>query len=179
MINLDACCFTEMEGGRVEVRGSRFEASTPYRVKLEGARPTGYRAISIAGIRDPILIGCIDDVLGGVEEQVMGIAGGARGSIRFRVYGKNGVMGAWEPVERTLSHELGLVIEVNAPTPDEADSLLSVTRSTLLHYGYPGRISTAGNLALPFSPSDVSMGKTFEFSLYHLMDLESPEQFPL
>jgi len=180
MINLEHCQFTELEGGRVEVRGSRFEASSPYRVKLEGARPTGYRAISVAGIRDPILIGCIDDVLQAVHQQVASIVGGrAQGSIRFRVYGKNGVMGAFEPVAKTLSHELGLVIEANAATPDEADSLLSATRSTLLHYGYPGRISTAGNLAFPFSPSDVNLGQTFEFSLYHLMDLEAAGQFPV
>jgi hypothetical protein len=180
MINLDNCRFTELDNGRVEVRGSRFEASSPYRVKLEGARPTGYRAISVAGIRDPILIGCIDEVLAKVEEQVATIVGrSVQGSIRFRVYGKNGVMGSFEPVEKTLSHELGLVIEVNASTADEADSLLSTTRSTLLHYGYPGRIATAGNLAFPFSPSDVNLGKTFEFSIYHLMDLDAPDQFPL
>jgi hypothetical protein len=44
-----------------------------------------------------------------------------------------------------------------------------LTRSTLLHYGYPGRIYTAGNLAFPFSPSDMKMGEVFEFSVYHLM----------
>ena len=180
MINLDNCRFTELDNGRVEVRGSRFEAGSPYRVKLEGARPTGYRAISVAGIRDPILIGCIDEVLTKVQEQVATIVGhSVQGSIRFRVYGKNGVMGSFEPIQKTLSHELGLVIEVNASTADEADSLLSTTRSTLLHYGYPGRIATAGNLAFPFSPSDVNLGKTFEFSLYHLMDLDTPDRFPL
>ena len=71
------------------------------------------------------------------------------------------------------SHELGIVMEAVAPTQDEADALLSVTRSTLLHYGYPGRISTAGNLAFPFSPSDVAVGDVYEFSLYHLMEFDS------
>lgn len=179
VINLENCRFTELDNGQVEVRGSRFEPGSPYRVKLEGARPTGYRAISIAGIRDPILIRIIDEVLKAVQEQVAAIAGNTRGTVRFRVYGKNGVMGQCEPIKQTLSHELGLLIEAHAPTSDEANSLLSATRSTLLHYGYPGRISTAGNLAFPFSPSDVSLGETFEFSLYHLMDLESPDRFPL
>jgi len=54
-----------------------------------------------------------------------------------------------------------------------------VTRSTLLHYGYPGRISTAGNLAFPFSPSDVAMGSVYGFSLYHLMRIDDPADFPL
>jgi hypothetical protein len=66
-----------------------------------------------------------------------------------------------------------------APTPEGADSLCSLTRSTLLHYGYPGRISTAGNLAFPFSPSDVRMGAVYEFSVYHLMPVADQAMFPL
>jgi hypothetical protein len=73
---------------------------------------------------------------------------------------------------------LGIVIEAVAPTKDEADTLASISRSTLLHYGYDGRISTAGNLAFPFSPSDVSMGVVYEFSLYHLMGISDPQDFP-
>jgi hypothetical protein len=71
------------------------------------------------------------------------------------------------------------VIEAVSPTQENADSLVSVARSTLLHYGYPGRISTAGNLAFPFSPSDVRMGEVYEFSIYHLMDVDDPAAFPL
>ena len=48
-----------------------------------------------------------------------------------------------------------------------------------MHYGYPGRISTAGNLAFPFSPSDMHGGEVYEFSIYHLMELDRPEAFPL
>jgi hypothetical protein len=34
------------------------------------------------------------------------------------------------------------------------------------------RKSTAGNLAFPFSPSDVKMGAVYEFSLYHLVKVD-------
>ncbi len=84
-----------------------------------------------------------------------------------------------QPVKRTASHELGILIEAISPTQEEADSLVSVTRSTLLHYGYPGRISTAGNLAFPFSPSDIRMGEVYDFSIYHLMEIDDPAGFPL
>jgi hypothetical protein len=47
-------------------------------------------------------------------------------------------------------------------------------RSTLLHAGYPGRISTAGNLAFPYSPSDFKAGEVFAFSLYHLLQVRDP-----
>jgi len=39
----------------------------------------------------------------------------------------------------------------------------------LLHYGYEGRISTAGNLAFPYSPSDIKAGDVYEFCVYHLI----------
>ena len=43
----------------------------------------------------------------------------------------------------------------------------------LLHYGFPGRITTAGNLAILYSPSDVDCGEVYEFSVYHLMRVEN------
>ncbi|GAB1483860.1 hypothetical protein MASR2M78_26760 [Treponema sp.] len=73
---------------------------------------------------------------------------------------------------------MGIVIEAVAASKQEADTLASVTRSTLLHYGYPGRIATAGNLAFPFSPSDISVGDVYEFSLYHLMPIQDPLSIP-
>jgi hypothetical protein len=44
----------------------------------------------------------------------------------------------------------------------------------MLHYGYEGRRSTAGNLAFPYSPSDFHAGEVFVFSLYHLLAVEDP-----
>jgi hypothetical protein len=179
-LDLTGCSFTELPGGKVEVRGSRHVDSERYCVKLEGVRRVGHRTIAVAGTRDPIMIRNIDGILAGVETQVRQIlkaeAGGAR--IHFHVYGRDGVMGALEPERRIRSHELGIVIEAVAATQEAADAVCSLTRSTLLHYGYPGRISTAGNLALPFSPSDARMGEVFEFSVYHLMPVARPADFP-
>lgn len=180
VLHLEKCSFTELGDGRVEVRGSRHESTTPYRVKLEGARKTGFRAVSIAGSRDPIFIAKIDEILHAVRTQVETMMHNTvRGSIIFHVYGKDAVMGPNEPEKHNHPHEIGIVIEAVAPTPEDADTLLSVTRSTLLHYGYPGRISTAGNLAFPFSPSDISVGDVYAFSVYHLMEIERPDMFPL
>jgi hypothetical protein len=180
-LNLEKCTFTELGDGRVEVKGTRFEAAEPYAVKLEGARRVGFRAISVAGVRDPIMIDQIDAVLGAVRDQVRGRlkADGIVGEVYFHVYGKDGVMGTMEPVRQSTAHELGLVLEAIAPTQEAADSLCAMMRSTLLHYGYNGRVSTAGNLAFPFSPSDTSMGAVYEFSVYHLMETTPCALFPL
>ncbi len=171
-INLDGCSFTDIGDGRVEVKGSVFEPTPKYLIKLEGARPIGYRSVSIAGTRDPIMIAGIEKILGEVKQQLkeMSPDEDRDKQLFFHVYGKNGVMGALEPLKNPTSHELCIIIEALCPTQEQADTLCSVARSTLLHYGYEGRISTAGNLAFPFSPSDIKMGQVFEFSLYHLMD---------
>ena len=171
--------FEGLEGGRVRVSGTGFIASDPYTVKLEGVKSAGFRTISIAGIRDPILIEGIDSVLDSVTKQVRADTG-FTGSLLFHVYGKDGVMGALEPEKTRASHELGLVMEVIARDQEEANTVCSFFRSTLLHYGYPGRISTAGNLALLYSPSDISCGQVYEFNVYHLMEVDDPQSlFPI
>jgi hypothetical protein len=180
-INLENCSFTEVPGGRVEVRGSRFEKTPHYWIKLEGARRIGFRAVSIAGVRDPVMITQIDKILPAVRAQVLKLshASNSGGRIIFHIYGKDGVMGALEPERRPGAHELGIIIEALGNTQEDADMLCSLTRSTLLHYGYPGRISTAGNLAMLFSPSDIGMDAVYEFTVYHLMKIHDPAGFPL
>jgi hypothetical protein len=66
------------------------------------------------------------------------------------------------------------VIEAVAETQKLADTVCAFARSTMLHYGYPGRIATAGNLAFPFSPSDFHAGPVYEFSVYHLLECDDP-----
>ncbi len=166
LLNLEACVFRELRGGRVEVRGSRFEPDPEGWLKIEGARPAGFRCVSIAGIRDPILVRRIDATLEAVRAAV---EPGRPGRLWFHVYGRDGVMRDAEPERGPPGREVGLVIEAVAPTQAQADSLCSLARSTLLHYGYPGRISTAGNLAFPFSPSDLRAGPVYAFSIYHLV----------
>lgn len=178
VLNLKACRFEDIGNGQVRVTGSRHER-TPYKVKLEGARPVGFRTVAIAGVRDPIMIASIEEILQAVRTRVaQNLGPDAKAQVFFHIYGKNGVMGDLEPVRETHSHELGIVIEVVAPSQEAADTVCSLTRSTLLHYGYPGRVATAGNLALPFSPSDIRAGVVYEFSIYHLMDLSPETLFP-
>ncbi|MBF0632066.1 MAG: acyclic terpene utilization AtuA family protein [Magnetococcales bacterium] len=178
VLDLQQVRYQEWDHGRVRVEGSRFVPDTTYRVKLEAARCTGYRTISIAGIRDPGLIMALDDVLEQVQRQCRPNLD-PNAKIHFHVYGRNGVMGPWEPHPHP-GHELGLVLEVMAPDQAAADNACSLLRSTLLHYGFPGRLTTAGNLAFPYSPSDIAMGAAYEFSLYHLMAVSDPRaHFPL
>ena len=68
-------------------------------------------------------------------------------------------------------HEIGIIIEAVANTQEKADTICAFARSTMLHFGYEGRKATAGNLAFPYSPSDFHGGEVYNFSVYHLMEI--------
>jgi len=182
LLDLTETSFTAVNDRRVRVSGSRFVPADAYTIKLEGVRSLGFRTVSLAGVHDPIMIGQMDDILTSVRERVTDNFSARRLSYRldFRQYGRNGVMGALEPHPEEVPHELGIVIEALADSQETANTIVSFARSTLLHFGYPGRISTAGNLAFPYSPSDFKVGEVFGFSLYHLISVDDPcELFPM
>lgn len=184
MLDLEACTFEPLADDRsVRVKGSRILPTSPYTIKLEGARRTAYRTFVVAGIRDPLMIEQLAAIEDAAREQLAAYYSDVDGyTIRFINYGLNGVMGASEPhcaegPPSPLPYEVGLVMDVLAQDQETADAICATLRSTLLHYGYEGRKSTAGNLAFPFAPSDVSFGPVYEFSVYHLMPVEDPSAF--
>ena len=174
-LDLSDCVFTADSDRRVRVTGSRFVPEAVPSVKLEGAKEAGCRTISICGNRDPIFISQIDDILENVKKRTAAnLSADFDYQLDFIVYGKNGVMGALEPTNAITSHEVGIVIDVVADTQEHSAAVCSVARSTMLHYGYPGRIATAGNLAFPFSPSDIKVGPIYVFSVYALLRTQDP-----
>lgn len=180
-LDLRNVSFRQLPDGQVEVRGSRLIPSEKYTVKIEGVQKLGYRAVSIAGSHDPIMIKNISDIINNVNAIVADILHSENidGEIYFHIYGKNGVMGSRETDQEIASHEIGIVIESVSSSQEAANTICTITRSTLLHYGYAGRISTAGNLALPFSPSDLPAGEVYSFSIYHLMEIDNQDLFKI
>ncbi len=181
LLDLSGCTFTEVAPGRVRVEGSCL-TEEPYTIKLEGARRAAYRTFVLAGIRDPLLIAQIESVEAEVVRSVRAYYREIREDtyqINFVHYGKDGVMGTLEP-DHSTPHEIGVMFEVISPTQEMSDAICASVRSTYLHYGYPGRKSTAGNLAFPFAPSDISFGAVYAFSVYHLMHVDDPRaHFPM
>ena len=172
-IDLSQCTFEQIAERKVKVTGSRLIAAAEATTKLEGTRLVGYRAITIAGMRDPSGIRHISEIEKGVRAAVAQSAVFVKEneySLRFLRYGLDAVTGDNE-VPDVIPREIGLVIEAIAPSQEQADALIGLARSKALHQGFPDRKATAGNLAFPFSPSDFSGGAVYEFALYHLTDL--------
>lgn len=184
LLDTSDCVFEAVSERAVRVSGMAWTPQ-PYTIKLEGAELAGYRAITICGTRDPMLVGIIDEFLVSVRENVA-VKAEAFGvtadqyRLVIRTYGANGVMAGWEPVARTQSHELGFVVEVVAPSQDVANAVLAIARVQMLHVDFPGRLCKEGNMAFPYSPSDIETAPAYRFSVFHTVAIEDPcAPFPI
>lgn len=162
----------------VRVSGARWIEADEYRVKLEGVRKAGCRSISIGGVRDPRFIAASDQIVqdcyAAVREYFAFLGEGAY-HFTIRTYGKNGVLGPSEPLAGAQPHEICLLLEAVSRDQETADSICSFASSFLSHHGFPGRLSTAGNLAIPFSPGRaISAGEVYQWSIWHGLPLEDP-----
>ena len=178
VMNLEHCIFEQYDENSVLVKGSCIEKAPRYQVKLEGALQVAYRTFVIAGVRDSIMISRLEEIEEAAKKQTMEYYENVEKSkyqINFYNYGINAVLGDAEPLADEKGHEVGVLFETIAETQELANMICSTLRSTLLHYGYIGRKSTAGNLAFPFAPSDIPFGPVFEFSVYHLMEIDEKE----
>jgi len=172
----------------VRVTGSNFIPAKTYTVKLEGSEKVGYQSIIVGGIRDPFIIRQIDDWVERlhvrVHARVAEVYGDALGRddyvFNIRIYGKNGVMGALEPVQEITSHELCLLFEVTAPTQEIASAIASVTRHQALHLPIPEWSGLITGVACPYNPAYLERGAVYRFCVNHVVEPDDPyEMFPI
>jgi len=176
LLDTSDCVFEAVNERAVRVSGMAWTRQ-PYTIKLEGAELAGYRAITICGTRDPMLVGMIDEFLVSVRENVA-VKAEAFGvtpdqyRLVIRTYGVNGVMAGWEPVTHSQAHELGFVVEVVAPSQETANAVLAIARVQMLHVDFPGRLCKEDNMAFPYSPSDIETAPAYRFSVFHTVAIE-------
>lgn len=179
LLDVSSCEFSAVENDAVEVTGSNFVEDDTYTIKLEGAGVVGYRAISMCGVRDPELIEQIDGVLERLKSATYDRYRTTEDDlpeISFRVYGENGVMGALEPEKETTNHELGVLTEVVADTPQSAKEICGTMEMRLFHGRYEN-VPQSGAVALPFSPNTFSVGEAAELTVYHTIPVEAPTKY--
>ena len=181
-LDLVAARYTALDDRRTRVTGAAWRPTTDPTLKLEGARKIGERAILLAGAADPRFIARHREILPAAAAVVRDLVCEDQPedyTLTFRVYGIEGVRMA-PPANEPPPGEVFVLGEVIAPTAERAAEVMRTTKQYLLHHGYPGRLSTAGNLAFPFTPPEISTGPAFRFNVYHLLhvaDADAP--FPL
>ena len=178
-LNTSSAVFEQIDERRVRVSGSLWEPTDQYTVKLEGVKELGYRTVFLAGIRDPILVSTIDDFISACRLRVakdvatLSIAE-TDYTLGIKIYGQNAIMGLNEPVTKSASHELAVLVDVIARTEEKSRAVCAKARYSLLHTDFPGRMCISGNLAIPFSPSDLGAGTVYEFNIWHTMECDDP-----
>ena len=183
-LDLTHADYAELPGDGVRSVGAVW-VDEPYTVKLEGARRDGYRTVSFFGIREPKFIAELDGFLAGVHaaigesERFAHLEAGKHYTLTFDQYGRNGVLGPNEPLADAVPHEIGLLVDVIAETQALAENLAYFICMELWIKPYPGRQTTAGNLATRFAPPTINVGPAFSFNVWHLLEIDDPnELFP-
>lgn len=169
-LRVDQAVYEKVDEHRTRVHGGRWEQAPHFTVKIEGAAWEGERAIVVAGSADPDFIDAIDGILPQVEEVVRSIVPGSY-RLFVRVYGCNGVL-HWPTPPVAPPREIFILGECIADTIDKARSAIAVFKQYLLHHGFPGRLCTAGNIAFPFTPPEMTAASAYRFAVYHVMDVD-------
>jgi hypothetical protein len=171
MLDLANARYEAVDDRRTRVSGAAWRDTTDPTVKLEGSLKIGERAVLLAGSADPRFIASIKSLLPNFTELVRDLVCEDQPqdyTLRFRVYGIDGVRMV-APEHEPPPGEVFIMGECIAPTRERASEVVRTCKQYLLHYGYPGRLSTAGNLAFPFTPPEVSLGPAYRFNVYHLL----------
>jgi hypothetical protein len=166
--------YEQLDERRTRVSGAEWVPASYPTVKLEGAVRVGERAVLLCGSCDGRVIARIGDILAEVSEVVRGLVCREEPEdyrLIFRVYGIDGVY-AWPAPPSPLPREIFILGECIAPSGERASAVVRTTKQYLLHHGFPGRLSTAGNVAFPFTPPELSAGTAYRFSVYHIMQVD-------
>jgi hypothetical protein len=170
------------EGFRAtRVAGSRFQHADQYTIKLEGAQLVGYQTIVLGAIRDPLIIRQLDSWLESLEDSIAKrvediYAGEPPGGylLNLRVYGRNGVMGALEPVREITSHEVCLLLDVTAQDQATATTIAASGGHIALHHPIPEWSGLISALAFPYGPHRIERGAVYRFTLNHVVEVDDP-----
>ena len=156
--------YTQIDERTVRVSGSTFKMAKVPTLKIEGVKRSGFRTICPANVYDSKTIENIDVIINTVtnfiKDNVKDIISESDYNLAFKRAGGK---------ESSLS----IIIDAVGKTQEIADTICSLARSRMLHSDYEGRKSSAGNLAFPFSPSDIHVGEVYEFSIFHLVEVDS------
>ncbi|MBQ5746514.1 MAG: acyclic terpene utilization AtuA family protein, partial [Clostridia bacterium] len=162
VIDIKNAKFEQKDERTVRISGAVFTPAKEKTLKLEGVMRVGYRTVCIGGIYDPLTVENFPFIEKTVSDfvKVNSPFSPEDYTLIFRKYG-------------SAESDMCVVIDAVGKTQGVADTVCSLARSRMLHCDYVGRKSSAGNVAFPFSPSDIHVGEVFEFSVFHLAKVDS------
>jgi hypothetical protein len=178
-LDMTHCRYEQYSEKTTRVTGPTFEPATELRAKLEGAGKVGERYVGIVGIRDPYTVANIDRVIDWARQQVRARFGESGYELHYHLYGKNGVMGDWEPLKDSPSHELGIVVYGIAPDRAVAEEVCMIGTRQMFYARLPEVKGTAGGVAFPLDEV-LRATPAYRWTINHTMRVDDPlKPFPL
>jgi hypothetical protein len=183
VLDVSGATYEAVDARRTRVSGAVWTEAAQKTIKIEGAEWCGERAVLCAGSCDPRVIENVGPIIEGVRANVAEIippTDEAGYELIFHVYGAGAVSLFEGGRPSRPAEEVFFLVECIAGTADLAKAVAGVTKQYLLHHGFPGRLSTGGNIAFPFTPPELAGGSAYRFSIYHLMEVDDPASlFPV
>jgi Acyclic terpene utilisation family protein AtuA len=177
-LDMSECRYEQVDARTARITGAQFVPATEFRVKLEGAGKIGERYVGLVGIRDPYTIAHVDDVIGWARTQVRERFGDTGYELHYIVYGRNGVMGALEPLKDRPAHELCILVQGVAPTAAMAEEVCMIGTRQMFYARLPDVKGSAGSVA--FALDEVLRASpAYRWTLNHTLRCSHPlELFP-
>jgi hypothetical protein len=177
-LDMRHCRYEQLDERTCRVTGARWEPAVELRVKLEGARKVGERAMGFVGIRDPHVVRHVDQAIAWCRDSVSRRFGAVAHELHFHVFGRDGVLKELEPVRDARPHELGIVVEGLAPTGELAEKITDFAVRMFFLARVPGVKGTAGTAATTKQTMRSSPG--YVWNVNHTMRIDDPmELFPV
>ncbi|HLI14299.1 MAG TPA: acyclic terpene utilization AtuA family protein [Alphaproteobacteria bacterium] len=172
-IDMSECRYEQYDERTTRISGPRYVPARELRVKLEGSGKVGERYVGMVGVRDPYTIANIDAVIAWARQQTRDRFGESGYELHYTVYGRNGVMGALEPLKDKPGHELCILVQGIAPTRDVAMEVCMTGLRQMFYARLSQTKGTAGGVAfaldevLPASPA-------YRWTVNHTMRVDDP-----
>lgn len=177
-LDMTRCHYEQLDERTTRITGSRFEPAVKVRVKLEGAGKVGERYVGLCGIRDPYTVANVDRVIAWAREQVRQRFGDTGYELHYNVYGRDGVMGALEPLRDKPGHELCVTVQGVAPTKEMAEELTITGLRQMFYARLPDVKGTAGSVSFPLDEVLLA-SPAYRWTLNHTVEVDDPmELFP-
>ena len=172
-LDMTHCHYEQLTERTTRITGSRFVPDQRVRVKLEGAGKVGERYVGLCGIRDPYTIAHVDAVIGWAREQVRARFGDSGYQLHYNVYGRDGVMGALEPLRDRPGHELCVMVQGVAPTKEMAEEVTMIGLRQMFYARLPDVKGTAGSVAFPLDEV-LHASAAYRWTLNHTLEVDDP-----